>query len=179
MLRFSAFLLPAALLLLPSAAAQAPPQVSEKLVTFTIINSDLLTTLVRLERQYHIQCVLQDSVNAHRKIDMAVSGMPLSQTLHFLASSADAEVTQNPDGVYLFTPKFTRISNDPSHSLPGTHFINGSRSFGFGYVSPLQQFPVVFPYTPPVTLSDMLNGQDLERMQPGGVRRVFALGQSF
>ena len=178
MLRLSAFLLPAALLLLSTAAqAQTPPQASGKSVTFTVINGDFLTTLVRLERQYHIQCVLRDGVNAHAKINMSISEVPLSLTLRLLASAADAEVTQSPRGVYMFTPKSATLAQTSDYTVPPPHFTGGFGSFCFG--SSLQQSPVVFLHNPPMLLSDMLNGRTPRNVQPGEVQRIFAVGTSF
>lgn len=184
MFRAFLYLLLATLLLTPTAAqAQTPPPVSGKTVTFTVINGDFLTTLVRLERQYHIQCVLQDGVDAHSKINISLSGIPLLQALNFLASSANAEVTQSPDGVYVFIPKPVVPLTAPDYFIPPTHFIGGfgTGSFGTeGFGGSSQSYPsVIFPHTLPAPLSDTLSGRDLRPALPGGVPHIFALGQSF
>lgn len=169
-------LLLAAFILMPVAAlAQTPSQVPGKSVTLTIINGDFLTTLVRLERQYHIQCVLQDSIDAHSKINVALSGVLLPLAMRCLALSADAQVTQNPDGVYVFTPKPVVPPKGPVYPMTKAQF---EGSFGN-----MALFAEPFPYSvrflhahpPLIVLPDLLSGRNTGNIWTKEGERVYAL----
>lgn len=170
------FITPTVFVGTPGKAVVAAP---EKTITFNIINGDLQLAIERIKRQCSIQCLVQDGVDVHRTMSINMSDLPLSQALHLLASTVNAQVTQNLDGVYVFTPKPVAAPKGPVDTIPPVRF-GGS----FGNVA---LFAEPFPYsmkflhvhTPPVTLNDMLNGRDPGHTQPGEVRRIFALSQSF
>ena len=114
MLRFSAFLLPAALLSLPTAAlAQTPPSAPSKSITLTVINGNLHAVAATLERAGGIRCLVQDGKIPYHPLNVSLTDVPLPVVLRMIAFSAGAQVAQNAKGVYVFTLIDTAIQPAP------------------------------------------------------------------
>lgn len=125
MLRFSALLLPAALLLISPAAApaQTPPatavptgipvSASEQPFSLNVANVSLHDVATLLERQRGIKCLVQDGKIPYRPLNVSLTNVPLSAVLLIIATSAGAQVAQNAKGVYVFTPAETTLQPAP------------------------------------------------------------------
>lgn len=154
----------------PGRGGSAAP---EKAITFNMVNGDLQTAIVRVERQYGIQCIVQDSIDVHRTINISITNYPLSQVLQFLASAVDAQVTRNLDGVYIFTSKPAAAPKGPVSPVPPPQLKSG-----FGNSALLAEpfsYSVRFLHVHPplIILPDLLLDRD-----PGNVQtkeRVYGL----
>ncbi len=96
------FVAPTILIGTPGRAVMTAP---EKVVTLNMENGDLQTAIFRMEHQYGIQCIIESGIDAHRTIGIGMTDTPLIQALRFLASAADAQVTRDSNGVYVFAPR--------------------------------------------------------------------------
>ena len=179
---------------LPAAPAQMPVSkpVPEKTVTINIIHGDLQSAMVQMEQRYGIKYIVQDGVEAHCVMNVNISDVPLSQAMRFIASAVNAQVTQNADSVYVFSPAPAASLQRPAQAAPQARFsgsFDGSpQGFsGFGPFKPSNALwythwldslgwknrtnrngttgrPSLGPKTP-----------ETSSLQPSGVRRIFAL----
>ncbi len=166
------FITPTILVGTPGRAVVSAP---EKAITFNMTNGDLQAAIMRMERQYGIRCSVQDGVDVHRTMSVGITDSPLSQVLQILASTVNAQVVQNPDGVYAFTPKPAIVPKGPAYPALPNPFVGG---FGSAHL-----FAEPFPYSvkflhvhpPLIILPDLLNGRDMGNAQTKERERVYAL----
>ena len=90
--------------ILPTAPTQTSTFVPDKTITLDVINADLRSVVVMLERQANIQAIVQDSDKAYRLVSVHIVSTPVDDAIHTVALSVGMQVTQKPDGVYVFEP---------------------------------------------------------------------------